>query len=355
MLFPFSFIALRASARSISSSRRSNNSRSSMGTTAATGFFLRCTIMRSPPYSARLTRSENWALAVLVVSLFDMYHLYNSHNSLSRKNRSKAQPLTDHLFKLQRVWRYWSRRRLERAQLLVGVADPVDDGNRAQHRDDPKHRTHPVEQRADNDEHDPFRALHESHLATWDKRFGARARVAHHHRAGHDEGRQDHVEEAVGAGVIHQQPKEQHHIAVAVDDGIEEAAERRDLVGGAGDAAVHHVKNAGADDHQTGIKKHPALVFRVRVAEQNAGHYVDAQPDEGERVGRDAGERQAVDNLVQQPLARLSDCARPRHKKRLCLVVNRDQLQHLELALACGSDHFTDVSHLLAHQRAADW
>src|SRR5208337_809562 len=38
----------------------------------------------------------------------------------------------------------------------------------------------------------------------------------------------------------------------------------------------------------------------------------------------------------------------------LRLVVNGGQLQHLEFALARGSNHLTDVSHFFAHQRAAD-
>src|SRR5271166_642361 len=38
----------------------------------------------------------------------------------------------------------------------------------------------------------------------------------------------------------------------------------------------------------------------------------------------------------------------------LRLVVNGGQLQHLELALARGRNHLADISHLLAHQRAAD-
>src|SRR5208337_4305814 len=39
---------------------------------------------------------------------------------------------------------------------------------------------------------------------------------------------------------------------------------------------------------------------------------------------------------------------------RLRLVVDGGQLQHLEFALASGCDHLADVSHLLAHQRAAN-
>src|SRR5208337_5271083 len=39
---------------------------------------------------------------------------------------------------------------------------------------------------------------------------------------------------------------------------------------------------------------------------------------------------------------------------RLRLVVDGSQLQHLKFALAGGRDYLADVSHLLAHQGAAD-
>ena len=68
-----SFKASRTLARSISSSSFSRSSRSSIGTTAATGFLPRCTMTRSPRYSARLKMSEKFWRAVLAVSLFGIF------------------------------------------------------------------------------------------------------------------------------------------------------------------------------------------------------------------------------------------------------------------------------------------
>jgi hypothetical protein len=58
----------RASARSMRSSIFSRSSRSSIGTTAATGFLRRWTIILSPPYAARLTMSEKFCRAELAVN-----------------------------------------------------------------------------------------------------------------------------------------------------------------------------------------------------------------------------------------------------------------------------------------------
>ena len=67
-MVPGSFNASRAAAMSISSSSFSSSSRSSIGTTAATGFFPRCTITLSPLYAARLRMSEKFCRAALAVS-----------------------------------------------------------------------------------------------------------------------------------------------------------------------------------------------------------------------------------------------------------------------------------------------
>ena len=90
----------------------------------------------------------------------------------------------------------------------------------------------------------------------------------------------------------------------------------RNLVSSAGDAAVDHVEDARSDNHQPGVEEHAALVLGMGIAEENARDYIDQQPDEGECVGRDAGQREAMDNFVQQPLARSSNCARPGHMPR---------------------------------------
>ena len=111
---------------------------------------------------------------------------------------------------------------------------------------------HAVEQRADDDQHHAFRPLQETHLALGNGVFRARPRVAHHHRAGHHDGRQHDIEEAVDGGVVDQQAHVERQIGVAVDHRIEEAAEARHLAGGARHAAVHHVEEAGADHHHAG-------------------------------------------------------------------------------------------------------
>src|SRR5262249_51040336 len=102
-------------------------------------------------------------------------------------------------------------------------------------------------------------------------------------------------------------------VTVAVNHRVKKAAEGGDLVGGPGHAAVHHVKDAGADDHQPGVKKHSWIVLRVGIAEQHRGDSVDDQPYERKHVGRDAGERQAAHDGMQQPAAAPSKCSRPSH------------------------------------------
>ena len=147
-----------------------------------------------------------------------------------------------------------------RGALHVGEADAVDHRDGGEHGEHPQDGSHAVEERADDDQHDALGTLHEADLAGGDERLGAGAGVADHDRGGHDEGDQHHVEEAVGAGVIDQQAEEDRHVGVAVNDRIEESAEDGDLVGGAGHPAVHHVKDAGADDDQPGVDEAARLV-----------------------------------------------------------------------------------------------
>src|SRR5580692_4516522 len=67
-----SFRRFRTSSRSARSSICSSISKSSIGTTAATGFLPRCTMTRSPPYAARFRMSEKFCRASLAVNLADM-------------------------------------------------------------------------------------------------------------------------------------------------------------------------------------------------------------------------------------------------------------------------------------------
>src|SRR5271165_6793859 len=196
-------------------------------------------------------------------------HLANYPSpSLPMISSDESKILTDGFFELQGIGGYRRGPRFDEAQLLIGIADAVNHGDGAQHSNDPEHRSHTVKQRADYHQHDALRTLHESGLAALHQRLGARASVANHHRTDHDERHHHHVKEAIGACVIHQQPKEERHIAVAVNHRIEEPAKLRHLVGGAGDAAIDHVENAGANDHQPGVHEHPPLVLSVGIAEQ---------------------------------------------------------------------------------------
>src|SRR5258708_33462894 len=70
-----SFRRLRASVMSMRSSNASRNSKSSIGTTAATGFLRRCTTILSPPYAARFKMSAKFCRVVLAVSVGDIGHL----------------------------------------------------------------------------------------------------------------------------------------------------------------------------------------------------------------------------------------------------------------------------------------
>ena len=201
-----------------------------------------------------------------------------------------------------------------RGALHVGEADAVDHGDGGEDGQNPQHGSHAVGEGADDDQHDALGALHEADLAGGDERLGAGAGVADHDRGGHDEGDQHHVEEAVGAGVVDQQAEEDRHVGVAVDDGIEKRAEEGDLVGGARHAAVHHVKDAGADDDQPGIDKAARLiVVRAGKAKKQRRRHIDDQADEGQHVGRDAGEGKAVHDLVEQNSTISADGAGPGH------------------------------------------
>ncbi len=205
------------------------------------------------------------------------------------KDQQNCHPETNRglahdLFEFQGIRRHGMGWRFNHFQDLIGMADAVNYRNRAKHGDHPQHRAHAVEQCSDDDQHDALRPLHEANLAAGDERLGAGAGVAHHYRADHDESDHHHIEKSISAGVINQQPEEQSHIAIAINDGIEEAAELRDLIGCPGHTAIDHVENAGPNDDQPGVEKHAALVLGVGVAEQNAGHHIDQQTYEGERV-----------------------------------------------------------------------
>ncbi len=199
---------------------------------------------------------------------------------------------------------------------VVGEADAVDDGDGGKDGKHPKGSRHHVpalEESAEDDENDPFRALHEANLALTDERLGARAGVADHKTGGHDEGDEADVEVAVAAGVEDQQTEKEGYIGVAVEHRVEEGAEDGDLIGLAGDTAIDHIEESRADDDQAGVKEHADVVFRACIAEEERGDYVDEEADEGERVGRDTRQSETIDDLLQQPAAAFAECACPGH------------------------------------------
>jgi hypothetical protein len=103
---------------------------------------------------------------------------------------------------------------------------------------------------------------------------------------------------AVAATVKDQQSEEERGIAVAVYDGIEKASEAGYLVREAGDAAVYQVEKSRADDDQSGIEKHAALVVAVGITKQKRGVGVDYQSHHGQEIGIDASEsEQAHDGI----------------------------------------------------------
>src|SRR6185437_103507 len=214
---------------------------------------------------------------------------------------------------------------IQDTRLLVSKGDAVDDGYGGQNSQHPEHRSHgsPAGKQSSNDhQHNALGTFHEAYLARPDERFGAGTGVAHHNRADHDDGDQYQVEEAVGAGIINQQAKEERHIAVAVDDRIKEAAKGGDLVGSAGHAAINHVKDSSPNDHQPGIEEHARVISGTGKTEENRGNNVDDQADEGEYVGRDAGEGQPANNRVQQHSAGPSKSPGPGHCASSWIVVS---------------------------------
>src|SRR6266567_8583773 len=122
------------------------------------------------------------------------------------------------------------RRSLHAFRLLPGVVHAMDYCDRGEDRDHPQHGCHTIGERANNDQHEAFGSLHESHLAGPDERLGTGARVAHHHSTDHDECGQHDVKETVAAGVENEEPKEQSGVAVTVEDGIKEGAEAGHLI-----------------------------------------------------------------------------------------------------------------------------
>ena len=171
----------------------------------------------------------------------------------------------------------------------VGVAYPVNDRDRGQEGKNPERGGHGIptlEERAEDDEDDPFRPLHKADFALPDQCFRSRTGVADHETCGHDKGDQADIEIAVAASIEHEQAKEERHVGVTIQDRVKERAEDGDLVCLAGDATIHHVKETRANDDKPGVKEHPDIVVCTAIAEEERGHHVDDESDEGERIRR---------------------------------------------------------------------
>ena len=145
------------------------------------------------------------------------------------------------------------------------------------------------------------------------QRLGARPRIAHHQRRHHDKRHQHHIPEPVDPAVVHQQPEKQHHIGIPVDHRIEKRSKDRHLVVLARHPTVHHVEDAGAEDHHSRIEKHPPGIGCVGVAKQKRGHDVDHQADKSKNVRGNAGKRQAVHDVVKKPAAGAAESTGPGH------------------------------------------
>src|SRR5690606_27878693 len=120
-------------------------------------------------------------------------------------------------------------------------------------------------------------------LALVDLVLGASANVADHHGAGHRDGGQHDVAEAINAGVVDQHSDQQDQIGVAIDHGIKETAEARHATAGAGDRAVDEVEYRREKHNQACLKKLPAR-------KHPSAYCVDRETSAGENVGMNTGE-----------------------------------------------------------------
>ena len=258
-------------------------------------------------------------------------------------------------------------------RVFVGVLDAMNHGDGREHGEHPQHGRHGspmIEERTQKYQHDAFGALHESHLALTDQSLGACTGIAHHERGDHDKGDQDDVAESVDAPVVDEQAEEEHHVGVAVDDGIEERTEDCDLVGSPRYAAVDHVEDARAKDHERRVEEHAVGVACVGMSEEKRRDDVDDQADEGQHIGRDLGECQAMHDSIEEPAAGAAESTGPGHLTSLLLcagiglffvfvvvrfVVDGGQFQDLEFPLAVRGHDAGGIADHLAHQSPADW
>ena len=180
------------------------------------------------------------------------------------------------------------RNRVEEGELgreeLLAFCFVVGMPNSMNHRDGRQDGEHPecgrhgvpaLKKGPQDDKHDAFGAFHEAYFAGADQGFCAGSGVADHQGGGHHESDEADVKIAVAASVEDEKAEEESDVGVAVEHGVEERTEDGDLIGLAGNAAVHHVKQPGADDDEAGIQEHPHVVFCTRVTEKEGRDDID--------------------------------------------------------------------------------
>jgi hypothetical protein len=100
-------------------------------------------------------------------------------------------------------------------------------------------------------------------------------------------------------------------VAIAIYNRIKEGPEAGDAIRGAGNFAIHQIKESRADDDQSGIEKHACLRIGIGPAKQECCVGVDHESHECEHIGIDAGQGQPADYVVEQPAAGAAEGASP--------------------------------------------
>jgi len=141
-------------------------------------------------------------------------------------------------FRLRRTVRF-----VELTRRMPGVRNSVGYGNVRKHGNHPKNGRHAIRQRTDDNQHHSLRPLEEPYLATRDRILGACSGVARQHRPRHHNSRQHNIEEPINTRVVDEQPHQQDEVGVAVEHGIKEPTEARDLIALARHRTINQVEN----------------------------------------------------------------------------------------------------------------
>ena len=143
--------------------------------------------------------------------------------------------------------------------------------------------------------------------------FRASSGIADHERGDHHEGCQHDIKEPVASGIEDKQPQKENHVAIAIDNRIEEGPKDGDLVCLPCHPAIHHIEDSGSDDDQTGIGEHANVVMLIGQSKEHGGGGVDDEANEGKSVGRNTGEGETIHNSLQDDSAASAKGARPAH------------------------------------------